>query len=399
MADESTAKPIGVRIRELRGRLYTQRQLAERAAVSVDLVRKLEQGTRNTASVASLHRIARALDVTLADLMGRATLPEQHQDEGVTALRFAVTGVDDLVGTAPVEVEPMTHDEATRTLTHLWGTYWAGKYEQLTALLPGVLHSLRATVGASGSRATAAELLADGYWVAGCVLVHLKQSDAAFLAARQAAQAADTSADPLLAAMVRGSIAWQLMASGRYAESEALAVRAAESIAPRGEAALPQLSAYGSLVLTAGTAAARSRSEARATDLVAESARAAERIGGDRSDYHTAFGPSQLTMQSVDIGVQTGEYRRALDAARGMPGNGASLPVAARARHLTDRALANTRLGRPGSALPLLVAAEQMAPSWARHQNLIKSVTRDLLHTRLSAEPGLRNLAERLGVR
>lgn len=54
MSDEKTT--IGERVRKLRGRLYTQRQLAERAGVSVDLVRKLEQGTRRTASVASLHR-------------------------------------------------------------------------------------------------------------------------------------------------------------------------------------------------------------------------------------------------------------------------------------------------------------------------------------------------------
>ncbi|QIZ38461.1 helix-turn-helix domain-containing protein [Saccharopolyspora sp. ASAGF58] len=399
MADELAGKAIGERIRELRGRLYTQRQLAERAGVSVDLVRKLEQGTRNTASVASLHRLARALDVTLADLMGRGSLPEHDQSEGVTALRFAVSGVDDLIGGLSVAVEPMPHREAGRTLTYLWGTYWAGKYDQLTALLPPALHSLRATFEASdgNQRAQAAELLARGYWVAGCALVHLRQSDAAFLAVRQAVAAADQSNDPLLAATLRGSVSWQLLVSGRYAESEALAVRTAETITPRGDVSFPDLSA--SLVLTAATAAARAKNGSRARDLVSESAEVADRMGCDRDDYQTAFGPSQVAMQTVDVGVQTGEFGQALTAARTMPNDGAALPLASRARHLTDRALAHTKLGQHEQAANLVVAAEQIAPDWAKHQNLIKSVTRDLLHTPVSRVPRLRGLAGRLGVR
>ncbi|MGW3470115.1 helix-turn-helix domain-containing protein [Saccharopolyspora sp. NPDC000995] len=369
--------------------------------MSVDLVRKLEQGTRNTASVASLHRLARALDVTLADLMGRASLPEHDQAEGVTALRFAVSGVDDLLGGSAVAVEPMPHREATRTLTYLWGTYWAGKYDQLTALLPPALHSLRATFEASdgAQRPQAAELLARGYWVAGCALVHLRQSDAAFLAVRQAVDAADQSNDPLLAATLRGSVSWQLLVSGRYAESEALAVRTAETIAPHGDVSLPDLSAYGSLVLTAATAAARAKNGSRARDLVSESAEVADRMGCDRDDYQTAFGPSQVAMQTVDVGVQTGEYGHALKAARTMPNEAAALPLASRARHLTDRALAHTRLGQHDQAANLVVTAEQMAPDWAKHQNLIKSVTRDLLHTPVSRATRFRGLAQRLGVR
>ncbi|WP_019814199.1 helix-turn-helix domain-containing protein [Saccharomonospora saliphila] len=401
MVDEALGKTIGERVRELRGRLYTQRQLAERAGVSVDLVRKLEQGIRNTASVASLHRLARALDVTLADLIGRASLPEQDQAEGVTALRFAVSGVDDLIGSSAVMVDPLPRHEAERTLTYLWGTYWAGRYDDLTALLPSALHSLRATVDAGDDiqRPPAAELLARGYWVAGCTLVHLKQSDAALLAVRQAVEVAGEGTDPLLAATLRGSVAWQLLVSGRYAEAEALATRTAETAEPRGEVSLPELSVYGSLVLTAATAAARGQKGSRARDLLSASAQVADRMGGDRDDYQTAFGPSQVAMQSVDVGVQTGEYGSALKAAHMMPNEAAALPLASRARHLTDRALAHTRLGQHEQAGNLVTAAERMAPDWAKHQTLIKFVTRDLLRTPASRASRLRDLADRLGVR
>lgn len=383
-------KMIGERLRELRGRLYTQRELAERAEVSVDLVRKLEQGARNSASVASLHRLAGALDVSLADLLGRGAMPEQ--DGGVTALRHAVAGVDDLLGRSP---EPMDGTEAERTLTYLWAAYWAGRYEQVVSLLPEVLRSLRADT--SGPRSD--QLIARAHWVAGYVLVQLRQPDAAFLAVRQAIESADRSGDPLLAATLRGSLSWQLLVSGRYEEAETLAIRAAESVEPNGEVGAPTLSTYGSLVLTGATAAARGRKGDRARELLAESAQVADRVGKDRHDYQTAFGPSQVAMQTVDVSVQIEEFSDAVMAARSIPDAGAALPLASRARHLTDRALAHTRLGQHDKAATLVLTAEQWAPDWAQHQSLLKSVTRDLLHTRESRTPRLRALAARIGAR
>lgn len=40
----------------------------------------------------------------------------------------------------------------------------------------------------------------------------------------------------------------------------------------------------------------------------------------------------------------------------------AALPVAARARHLSDLALAHTRLGHDGAALDTLLGMEALAP-------------------------------------
>ncbi|GAA1265180.1 hypothetical protein [Saccharothrix xinjiangensis] len=54
---------LGERIKRARTRRrFAQEQLAEKADVSVDLVRKLDQGVRHTASMSSLTRIARAVD-------------------------------------------------------------------------------------------------------------------------------------------------------------------------------------------------------------------------------------------------------------------------------------------------------------------------------------------------
>jgi transcriptional regulator with XRE-family HTH domain len=61
---------IGERIRALRTPTYTQDDLAAAAEVSVDVIRKLEQGRRHTASIGTLQRITRALDVDIAALLG-----------------------------------------------------------------------------------------------------------------------------------------------------------------------------------------------------------------------------------------------------------------------------------------------------------------------------------------
>lgn len=126
---------LGDRLRAQRGRLYTQRQLAERAGVSVGVVRNLEQGNRNRASLASLHALADALDMSLADLLGPTTIPEQAPDEGALALRHAVNSVHELLPEAAAS-ERFTAQEAQRSLTYVWGTYWSGRYEDVAALLP-----------------------------------------------------------------------------------------------------------------------------------------------------------------------------------------------------------------------------------------------------------------------
>lgn len=62
-------RTIGERIQELRRPTFTQHDLAVAADVSVDVIRKLEQGRRLTASIPTLARIARALGVDLAELL------------------------------------------------------------------------------------------------------------------------------------------------------------------------------------------------------------------------------------------------------------------------------------------------------------------------------------------
>ncbi|WP_040799783.1 helix-turn-helix domain-containing protein [Nocardia higoensis] len=389
---------IGVRIRRFRGKALTQRQLADQAGVSVDLVRKLEQGGRQTASIASLQKIARALDVDIADLIGnRHGIPSGNPDAGIVAIRRALTPVDDLLGFAPEEAA-VSLDDGRRAVEYAWGAYWSGHYELLTTILPTGLTQLRATVHAArnGSVAPANELLARMYWVTGCTLVHLGQTDPAFLSIRLALAAAERGDDPLLLATIRGSVAWQLLVQGRYAESRGVALRAASELEPDGEVAPAHLSAYGSLVLQGATAAGRAQNVPDALALLEAAGEVALRLGVDRQDYETYFGPSQVVMQTVDVNVSAERYPEALTAAAQMPVNG-GLPQASRARHLADTAVAWTRTGQYGRALGALLDAERVGGAdWMKYQSLPRHIVSELLDN--DRRMPLRAFARRLGV-
>jgi transcriptional regulator with XRE-family HTH domain len=388
---------LGARIRRLRGKLLTQQQLADAAQVSVTLVRKLEQGQRHTASIGSLHRIARALDVDISVLLAQPRSMPGRSNSGVVAIRDALTAVDDLLDEVTCTGQPTTVDEARRVVQYAWGSYWAGRLEQLGTLLPAGLAQLRATARAmpvdSPQRADAYEQLAWLYCVTRCTATRLGQPDLAWLAIRNALDAADKGADPLLPAMMHSSVAHQLLSQGRYEESLQVASRAAEEVEPSGDAPLPNLSAHGHLLLIAASAAGRAQRASQAEDLLGTSMQYARRLGGDRNDYETSFGVSQVTMQTVDVHVVTENFTAALTAAESLPRD-TGLPVVSRARNLYDQAFAHTQLGNDGAALDAVLAAEHLAPDLMRYHALPRQIVAELLERGRAAK--LRGLARRL---
>ena len=374
---------IGQRIYDLRtDRVprFTQRELAERAGVSVDLIQKLEQGRKATAKITTLTAIARALDVDLSALLSRRTFLESvPEDGGLQALRRAITPVADpaVVGGSAEELSASVADG--------WRAYWRGDYDALAGVLPPVIESARA----AGAR----DLLAEAYQLAACVLVHLGHSDLSLIAV---GEALDTAEDPLLRAAIIGTNSWVLLNQGRPDDASLLAVREADAIEPRRKAKPQHISMWGNLLVTGATAAARDGNANEAKDLLRSAHGAAVRIGEDRNDYQTAFGVSQVVMQSVDVAVVAGDYVKALDTASRMPKD-SRLPRAAQARHMTDVAHAHAKLGHYRDAENLLARIEQFAPQWIRYQVFAKAVLAEVLqHGRPTSKA--RTLARRLGV-
>jgi hypothetical protein len=314
------------------------------------------------------------------------------------AIRRALTPVDDLVDLEVIEGAPLTLEEADRTVTYLWGAYWAGRYELLSTLLPNALMQFRATLHTveAGQRPRAAELLACAYQCAGDTLVHLGQPDAAFLAIREALRAARDGDDALLDAALRVSVSWQLLVQGRYDEGERVAVVAARDVEPAENPSDSHLAAYGLLTVTAATAAARAQKAQGAAELLGVATETAHRLGYERAEHRSTFGPMKCAMLAVDVHVVQDDFPAALVAAKRLPRD-AALPLASRARHLADVALAQLRIGRHDRALQTLLSMEQLAPDWIKYQTLPRQVVAELVDHEKRVSTPLRDLALRLG--
>ncbi|HET9254748.1 MAG TPA: helix-turn-helix domain-containing protein [Pseudonocardiaceae bacterium] len=130
MDDDRVEPTIGGRISQLRIDVgMTQDDLAAAAGLSTDLIRKLEQSQRRTASIGSLHRVARALGVGIAGLLGPArpgSAAVADQDR-IWAIRDALTSVDDLIGELD-DADGPDLAELERAVVYSWGSYRAGRY-------------------------------------------------------------------------------------------------------------------------------------------------------------------------------------------------------------------------------------------------------------------------------
>ncbi|MGH3770920.1 MAG: helix-turn-helix domain-containing protein [Pseudonocardiaceae bacterium] len=393
-------KPIiGERIRELRKPIYTQHDLAAAADVSVDVIRKLEQGRRHTASISTLQRIARALGVDVAELLGRSRTAQATNDDQspVSAIRDALTSVDDLLGELDDADAPDLAD-LDRDVRYAWGAYFAGRYGPLTALLPRLLTDAQAVIHAATAveSGRAADLAAQVHQITAHLTAGtlLDAADLGHVAAREALRLAACAPDPLRTASVHNTFGHVLMRQGRFIDAERVAVAGAEAVQPTGRASTAQLSVYGGLLLRGANAAARQRRTGAASDLLADATAVAQRTGVDRTDFEVIFGPSNVIMQTADCRVVTENYVEAAEVARRMPRD-STLPLISRGRHLADVAHAELRLGHARAAESALLMMERTAPEWTSHHQLPRVLVGELM-TRGRPSTLLRELAHRL---
>lgn len=252
--DQGTGPTIGDRIKQLRTGRLTQAGLAKAAGVSVHLIQALEQNKRHSLQIASLHGIARALDVDAGDLLPKipTATPRPDPSAGAVALRQALTQVNDLIGEEP-DLEPLSVEAGRQAVRDAWMAYWAGRsHDQLPQMLPATLGHARATISAASTteRAEAAEIASQLYQIAGCTLVQLGYLDSAHLAFREALTLAEQGEDELLPLALRGWVAWMLLSQGRFTESTKVATAAAAAVRPTGTSPIQAWTVYGSLLLS-----------------------------------------------------------------------------------------------------------------------------------------------------
>ncbi|MGW2818005.1 helix-turn-helix domain-containing protein [Streptomyces sp. NPDC001415] len=392
---------IGDRIARLRlRRKLTQEGLAERAGLSADVVRKLEQGVRQTARLTTINALAKALDVEPSMLVGQPMTFEVRSEEdqpSVLALRQAISPVSDLLGEDPDPEDPPLLTELQASLRSTERIRREGRMGAIGVLLPQLIRDAKAvTRDRDGLVAAAAQsVLAEAYQVAATTLTALGKEDAAFTALERSMDAARRGDDPHLEIVGISSLAWIFTKQGRLADAERVALTTAERIEPNFRSQSIELALWGILLLRAATAAVRLQRQETVKDLLNMASAAAARIGTDRLDYATPFGPTNAGIAKVNFLVEMGENTAALRAARAVP-DLESLPPTWRARFHVDRALAHAELNNDDHALQALLVAERTAPEWMRYHATSRHLVADLRGRERRRTSPLAELAHRL---
>lgn len=393
---------IGDRIRSLREfRDLTQEELAARAGVHVDTIRKLEQGTRQSARINTLRALARALDVQLERLVGQPTVTQQLSDDGgLLALRDAIQDVSALPGVLEDDnlEDPPGEQAWADSVKAATTMYWRGDYTRLSGTLPLLLRDGRAV-----ARQTPTELvwrrLALAYQLAACLATQAGHSDWAFAAVEKQLAAAVRASDPLTEGMGVSTLSWVLLRQGRWEQAQTVAERKADALEPSFRKSTPtQLAVYGNLLIAAATPAARRDQRDDAMQLLTAAEAAAIRSGPVRA-YGSAFSVVDVRTQKVNIAL-AGSDNRPGDALRfssDVDVADISRPVHS-AAYRVDVAQAQYQTGDCGGALETLLEVEQEQPEWIRFQTLAAATVREMLESERRRNTPLRGLAARLGV-
>jgi tetratricopeptide (TPR) repeat protein len=194
-------------------------------------------------------------------------------------------------------------------------------------------------------------------------------------------------------------LAHALLAMGRHDKAQQVAVTALTALEPGLGNSLPaQLSIYGALLQTSAVVAARRGDRAGAHEFLTEANVIAQRLGEDRNDFWTVFGPTNVGIHRASVLVELGDAGRAVEQARAI--DPSPLPsLERRAHHLLDLAQGYGQWRKDHQALDALLQAERVAPQEVHQQPTVQRLVVELLHReRRTTKPRLRELATRVGV-
>jgi transcriptional regulator with XRE-family HTH domain len=393
---------IGQRLARRRRLLgLSQEQLAERSNVSVDVIRKLEQGRRHSALMATLIALARALDIEVSTLIGQSSAI-RGDDAVVLAIREALTSLDDFPGLPAdtVEADPPTLDDLRRVVAQAERVRQHGTFAELGRILPGLIAETRAATRqmTGDDQVHAFGLLSEVFQIASTMMTALGKEDLGYIGLMRAQEAARKSGNKLLEAMNSSWLSWVFLKQGRLDDAARAAVVAADRIEPDLLRDDPErLAVWGVLMLRAASACVRAQEVDRAEEFQSLARTAAARVGADRNIYATPFGPTNVAIASVNAAVEVGAYGRALALAGNAPRNGWVSPTW-KARHMIDLAIAQSATRRRSAAAESLLEAETIAPDWIQNHALARDVVRELVEREKLRRSPIQQLAERLKV-
>ena len=386
----------------------TQRELASRVSVSLSLLRKVEQGSRD-ATPGVVAAVARALDVSVSTLTGQPYDQHgRHRDrvhQHIPALRRALTywdlppdlttaprGVAELA-TATAEVARMRRD---------------ARHLALLEVLPALMMETTAAAqdGSPETRERLFGLLSIQLFAAHSVTHKTGYEDLSAVVEDRFTWASDHSGDELLRAVAAWARTTTMLAVGSYDIGLRLLDRAqnriAGVVAGRGDGGRGGgLRISGPLHLRSAMLAARAGDADSARSHLAEAARLVRATGDADQDggYHQlSFGPTNLAIHEVAAAVELGDGGAAVARAselsiQATPG----LPRVRIGHHYVDLSRAQLWIGDREGALVSLHTARTLAPEQTRHHPTTREVVRMLVQAHQRSNERLARFAGWVG--
>ena len=405
MAD---AQLTGERIAYHRKRLgLSQVEFAGLIGRSESWVSQVERGVRAIDRLSVLQKVADVLSVPVDELRG--TEPDDaaaaERPQAFETLRLALTGhpaIGVVLGSPAQAPTSERLDQLRSQQEQVWQMVHASLYRELAPLAASLIPELEQAVRASARTElteAARELLTDTYQAVAAMMAKLGETDAAWIAADRAAFTAEMLHDRLAVAASLFRMAHVFLTLRQTDQAQAVASAAIRGLEQQaeGEPTTEALSLCGAFHLVLAIAAARDNDRLQAHEHLDQARKIADRIGEDRDDFGTEFGPTNVALHAVGVAVELGDAGQALDLARDI--DPARLSAERQARYDIDLAQAHAMRRQTGEALRCLEEAERLTPEQTRTHRVARAVARDLIQLSGSRlRPELRELAERFGV-
>lgn len=409
-----------VRRREIAGRVdYWMRRrgmnrqiFADRMGKSVSWVDKIKSGDRQLERLSVLRQIARVLDIPFHVLIDETEAERAAQcpvAAEVAAITEALQHYDAITqvfrpADGPIEEPDLARLE--RSVAYGWSAFQASTYTAIGQLLPGLLRRAQSAVWQleGDAKQRALRLLAQTYQLTAAASFKLDRGhQLGWVAADRGIQVAEQTGDLTLIGSAARRIAHALMAAGQGERAVQLVSAATARLEAELRDASPAfLSALGMLYLKGSVAAARTGQVAVVRDLQERATQIATRLGRDRNEQWSAFGPTNVRLHLVSALADLREGGRVVEAVKRIDqGMLRALPRERRASHLLDVTRGNTQSGKRDEAVAALLDADQLAPEEVRCRRSVRGIVTDLVRSYprgTSPDPDLARLASAIGV-
>jgi transcriptional regulator with XRE-family HTH domain len=359
----------GARIKSARKRRrLTQRELADKSAISYSTLTKVEQGNM-PASPSVIGAIARALSVPVTELTGQPYLDELHQDQLdglINPVREALNVYD--LGADP-DVTPRGLAELAEKAEELCVLVRATNIKQAAADLPALI--CEATTAAHSHGTTEAwQTLASSYRTAYDVTTKLGFIDLAAIALDRLEWAAQRASDPVLGGMRQYLRALAYLRASDYRTGKRL-IELGMSTLAQADSSRERDVVTGQLHLGAAVLAGRDKDGDTAEEHLAEAGRIADRTGPAEKVHWLSFGPTNVGVHRVSVLAELDMYGEAVDKAKAMT-LPEGWPPSRMAHHYAEVARAQMWTGRTDAAFKNLLQARKLAPQQTRYHPTVR---------------------------